>query len=116
MAIGQRSGSASSARSRGFSWLGRVEQIHRALDIELFEATESRTADQFFGPRWPETGAQTGASLRQRLGHAVKQAETVEHRRHGIAVVLEPVRGPRLDDEQRSLGIEQGAQLLQGCF
>ena len=57
-----------------------------------------------------------GPPFGKRLRHAVEQAEPVVDGPERIDVLLQPVGRSRLDDEERSVGLEERSDLLKGLI
>ena len=64
-------------------------------------------------PGRSQTGPEPHPALRERLGHAVKHAEPVEHCTDGMNIVLEPVLGLELEHQEGAFGIESAANLTE---
>src|SRR5436853_712152 len=100
------------ARARS-SWFGRVEEVGHAFNVQLPEVAEAGSAQEPLGFLRAHARAQSRPAAGERLRHAMKETEAVEHRRHRVAIVLQAVGGLRLDDEERTVGFEQPVDLAQ---
>src|ERR1019366_8147475 len=58
-----------------------IEEVGLALDVEHLNSAEPGCAEQRFRTLGPHAGAKPRTAIRQRLCHAVEEAETVIHGR-----------------------------------
>src|SRR5690349_5407451 len=91
----------------------RIKQVDWTFDLELLELLEPGRPNQFFGPTWSKAGTQPRASLCKRLGHTMKDAESIKHRGDRVAVILETIGSSGLDDEQGAIRPQQAPDLFK---
>jgi hypothetical protein len=110
---GGRLGANRGATRRQRSRSGGIEEVGLTFDVERFNSAEPGCTEQRFGTFGSHAGAEPGTASGQRLRHAVEQAETIIHRRDRTDIVLDPIRRPRLDNEQSAIGLHEMTQLPQ---
>src|SRR5438477_7023548 len=100
-------------RSPHASWPRSIEQARHILDVQLLKAREARLAQKLFRSCRAHASSKTWPSLRERLGHTMEDAEAIINGAESIDVVLEPISGLGLHNEQNTIRIQQRSDLRQ---